>query len=65
MEEPKFKVGDLVLYKGLLGRVKKVYNIGTFVKNFYKVGAITDVFEEEITKADWRDVTRITKGGAS
>jgi len=62
--EPKFKVGDLVLYKGLLGRVKMVYNIGSFEKNFYKVGRLSDVFEEELSRADWRDIQRITKGGA-
>ena len=64
MSTPKFKVGDLVLYKGLLGRVKKVYTIGTFKKYFYKVGEISDVFEEELTKADFRDENRILKGGA-
>ena len=50
MEEPKFKVGDLVLYKGLLGRVKKVYNIGTFVKNFYNFVKFSTKIVEKVHK---------------
>ena len=70
MEEPKFKVGDLVLYHGGLFKISEVRKYQTYFEfenygldDIYKIGDII-VAEEEITKADWRDVTRITKGGA-
>ena len=71
MDKPKFKVGDLVLYKGGLFKISKVRKYRTYFEfenygldDIYKIGDII-VAEQEITKADWRDVSRITKGGAS
>jgi len=67
MEEPKFKVGDLVLYRGGLFRVKRIDNgIDDMFFEYCKVSIGEDivVYAEQVTKADWRDVTRITKGGA-
>ena len=71
MEEPKFKVGDLVLYQGGIFKISEVRKYRTYFEfenygldDIYKIGDII-VAEEEITKADWRDVTRITKGGAT
>lgn len=71
MEEPKFKVGDLVLYKGGLFKISEVRKYQTYFEfeyygldDIYKIGDIL-VAGNEITKAEWRDVTRITKGGAT
>lgn len=52
MSKPKFNVGDLVLFKGLLGRVNDVYTVDAFKSYFYKVGELIDVFEDQLTKAD-------------
>ena len=65
MEEPKFKDGDLVLYKGGLFKVIAVwsyYNLGE--EWFAQVGDLI-VHADELTKADWRDEARILKGGAT
>ena len=68
--EPKFRVGDLVLYKGGLFKISEVRKHQTYFEfenygldDIYKIGDII-VAEEELTKADWRDIQRITKGGA-
>lgn len=70
MSKPIFKAGDLVLYKGGLFRISEVRKHETYFEfehygldDIYKIGDIL-VAEEEITKADWRDIQRITKGGA-
>lgn len=65
MEEPKFKVGDLVLWLRLLGKVEEIWSYSGIPGYFYTVGGKVDIPERELTKADWRDVTRITKGGAT
>lgn len=58
MKEPKFKVGDLVLYHGGLFRVKEITENG--------LCGIGDVLVpiESVRKASWRDEIRILKGGA-
>jgi hypothetical protein len=64
INELKFKVGDLVLYQGGLFRVAAVwsyYNLGK--EWFAQIGDII-TSTDELQKADWRDITRITKGGA-
>ena len=65
MSKPRFKAGDLVLYYGGLFRVGEVYTINGFDCFFCTVGWKRDVPEAALTKADWRDVQRITKGGAT
>lgn len=62
LDNPKFKVGDLVVYQDLIGRVKEV----TWQDHFgfaYKVGNIIDINECALQPADHRDVTRIVKNG--
>ena len=58
MSNPRFKAGDLVLHNGGLFRVREITENG--------LCGIGDVLVpvESIRKADWRDVQRITKGGA-
>lgn len=60
MKAAKFNVGDLVLYHDGLFRVKEVH---FFNKYMYKIGdgLIGWVDEAMLTKADWRDETRIVK----
>lgn len=69
MTPHKFKVGDLVLYKGGLFRISGVRNAVSEQEfeyygfdDIYRIGE-TSATAEELSKADWRDVTRITKGG--
>lgn len=60
MVVPKFKVGDLVVYKDLIGRVNEV----AWKDHFgyaYKVGDITGVLESDLRLADHRDEIRILK----
>ena len=71
MSKPKFKVGDLVLYKGGLFRISGVRNAVSEQEfeyygfdDIYQIGE-TSATADELHKADWRDITRITKGGAS
>lgn len=70
MDKPKFKVGDLVLYKGGLFRISGVRNAVSEQEfeyygfdDIYKIGE-TSATADELRKADWRDITRITKGGS-
>lgn len=58
MSKPRFKAGELVLYHGGLFRVREHTENG-----LCGIGDIL-VPEDAIRKADWRDVQRITKGGA-
>lgn len=57
----KFSVDELVLYHDGLFRVKEVHSF--FGKHMYKIGdgLIGWVDEAMLTKADWRDETRIVK----
>ena len=62
LDNPKFNVGDLVVYRDLIGRVNEV----TWQDHFgfaYKVGNIIDIHECDLQPADHRDVTRIVKNG--
>ena len=62
LDNPKFKVGDLVVFNDLIGRVNEV----TWQDHFgfaYKVGNIIDINECALQPADHRDVTRIVKNG--
>lgn len=63
MDKSKFKVGDLVLYKGGLFRVEAVWSAYNLGKDWYVQVGEEVVPIECVSKADWRDVTRITKGG--
>ena len=58
--QPKFKVGDLVVYRDTLGRVEecKPSSLGAM----YIVGQF-NVIEDALRLADHRDITRIVKGG--
>lgn len=67
MKKTKFKVGDLVLYKGGLFRIGRIRKYKTYYEfecyglaDIYDIGDIS-VTEEELTKADWRDITKIVK----
>ena len=63
INELKFKVGDLVYCDGVLGRVTDI----NLEQNEVTLGGMWTVLCDEnltIRKADWRDITRITKGGA-
>lgn len=62
MDKPKFNVGDLVVYRKLLGRVTDIYKHNGIASYYYNVGDITDIMEEDITKADFRDENRILRG---
>lgn len=70
MGRPKINVGDLVLYKGGLFHINGVRNAETEqdfeyygFDDIYQIGE-TSATADELRKADWRDITRITKGGA-
>ena len=64
MSKPKLKVGDLAYCDGILGRVT---DIDDELNEVTLGGGWTVYCDEDLTirKADWRDVTRITKGGES
>lgn len=60
LDNPKFKVGDLVVFQDLIGRIREV----TWQDHFgwaYKVGNIIDIHECALRAADHRDETRILK----
>lgn len=60
--QPKFKVGDVVLYYGGLYRVEDVL----YTKkngSFYNIGNLVRIPEIQLTLADHRDEIRILKGG--
>ena len=67
MSESKFKVGDLVLYKGGLFRIERIRKYETYheferygLSDIYDIGDISAT-EDHLTKTDWRDITRIIK----
>lgn len=67
INKAKFNVGDLVLFKGGLFRIERIRKYETnheFEKfglmDIYDIGDLS-VTEEELSKADWRDETRILK----
>lgn len=67
MSKPNFKAGDLVLYCGGLFRVRLITQEKDEMGDEYyqvSIGSIV-VFASDVRKADWRDVIRITKGGAT
>ena len=64
MDNQDIKVGDLVLCKGGLFRVNGIAErAGIF--GLVKIVLIGDTSApmNQVSKADWRDVQRITKGG--
>ena len=70
MSKHNFKVGDIVLYKGGLFRISGLRNAVSEQEfeyygfdDIYQIGE-TSATAEELSKADWRDIRRITKGGA-
>lgn len=69
MSRPKFKVGDLVLYKGGLFRIIAVRSaVSEHELEYYGFDDIyiigeTSATADELRKADWRDEVRILKGG--
>lgn len=67
MKKTKFKVGDLVLYKGGLFRVERIRKYETYYEfeiyglaDIYEIGDFR-VTEDELKKADWRDKTKILR----
>lgn len=62
MNKPKFNVGDLVYCDGVLGRVT---DINEELNEVTLGGNWTILCDDNVTirKADWRDETRILKGG--
>ena len=61
--QPKFHVGQLVLYSGLVGKVKELGYYEARCCYRYVIGEDLIADEEELSTADWRDLTRITSGG--
>ena len=68
MKKTKFKVGDLVLYKGGLFRVERISKYETHYEfeiygfaDIYEIGDFR-VTEDKLKKADWRDEIKILKG---
>ena len=64
MDCKDIKSGDLVLYRGGLFRVHNIFwDFKPEKQLFVSIGELLTVPIEYITKADWRDVAKITKGG--
>lgn len=60
---PKFHIGDKVLFHGglfIITGVNPWNDMGSYFT--YNIGSISNVAENQLKMADWRDITKITKG---
>lgn len=64
MDCKDIKKGDLVLYKGGLFRVAALWSVANLGQDWYAQVGDEVVHIDDIQKADWRDVAKITKGGS-
>lgn len=59
--QPKFKIGDLVMFDDLIGKVTEVIIDEDKWLHLYRVGNHTPlIYEYYLRKATWRDIVKIT-----
>jgi hypothetical protein len=59
--EPKYKVGDLVLYDDMLGHITEVIEDSDKWLHLYRVGKHFPLVREDcLSSPDWRDILKIS-----